>query len=65
MLKMILIAGASVGGGFVIAQQADKLFANPKVGFDDKWSASTKEAVRNGIAAGSGVGLFAVLSKVL
>lgn len=65
MIKTIAIAGVAAAGGFMVAQQADKYFAKEGTTFDNKWSPSTKEAVRNGIAAGTGVGLFAVLSRVV
>lgn len=63
MIKMILIGGAAAAGGYLVAQQSDKFFAKSTI--DDNLSAGKKEALRNGIAAGSGIGLYAVLSKVL
>jgi hypothetical protein len=64
LLKTIAIAGVSAAGGFMVAQQADK-YLTDKAKFDDNWKPGTREAVRNGVAAGTGVGIFAVLSSVL
>lgn len=63
MLKTILTAGVAAAGGFAIANYAGKYMAKEGTTFDDKLSPENKELLRQGIAAGTGVGLFAVLSR--
>ena len=64
MLKTIVTAGVAGAGGLFIANQASKYMAKEGVTFDDRISSSNKELLHQGLAAGTGVALFVLLSRM-